>query len=200
MDLLEKIKSERARSKKKKPFRRTLFDKVNGVVREYGLEENFLSKLGIPEDYTAEAKVECARIRKKKPIKFPLFSLSAEKEYRLTTAIMNKVDNPYLEFAQSPEEIAISTTLFELNPSLGADQLARYHFETLLLCERAKKEMQDLATYGDAGRRRKGTGSAKDSLGDEGLLPDSLKKRIEQLQSFIAKVEDSQAHRGGANV
>ena len=144
MDLLEKIKIERARSKQKRPFRRSLFDKVNGLVRAYSLEESFLSRLEVPEDYLSEAKVEFAQLRKKKPIEFPLYSLSAEKEYRLTTTIMSKVKNPYLEFAQSPDEIVISKTLFDLNPSLGADQLARYHFETLLLCERAKKEMKDL--------------------------------------------------------
>jgi hypothetical protein len=194
MDLLGKIRSERARSKKKKPFRRTLFDKVNGVVREYRLEESFLSKLEVPEDYMAEAKVEFAQIRKKKPIEFPLFSLSAEKEYRLTTAIINKVENPYLEFAQSPEEIAISKMLFEFNPSLGADQLARHHFETLLLCERAKREMEELLKQARARRRNEGTGSAKESLGDGGSPSDSSEHRIEQLQSFIAKVESSQTH------
>ena len=190
MDLLEKIKSERARSKKKRPFRRTLFDKVNSLVRTYSLEESFLSRLEVPKDYVSEAKVESAQLRKKRPIEFPLFSLSAEKEYRLTTAIINKVDNPYLEFAQSPDEIAISKMLFDLNPSLGADTLERYHFETLLLCERAKKEMKDLAKQANDSRRRKGAGSTKESLGDEGSLPDSLEKRIEQLQSFVAKVED----------
>ena len=193
MDLLDKIKSERAQSKKKKPFQRTLFDKVNGVVRKYSLEKSFLSKLDVPKDYVAEARIEFAQLRKKKPIEFPLFSLSTEREYRLTTAIMNKVDNPYLEFAQSPEEIAISKTLFDLNPSLGADQLARYHFETLLLCERAKKELKDLAMQAKDSRMRKGAGSAKESLGDDGSLQDSLEKRIEQLQSFVEKVEDSQA-------
>jgi hypothetical protein len=193
MDLLEKIKSERAQSKKKRPFRRTPFDKVNGVVRKYSLEESFLSKLEVPEDYLAEAKVEFAQLRKKKPIEFPLFSLSAEKEYRLTTAIMSKVNNPYLEFAQSPDEIAISKTLFDLNPSLSEDQLARYHFETLLLCERAKKELKDLDKQAKDSRRRKGAGSARESLGDEGSRADSLEKRIEQLQSFVEKVEDSQA-------
>ena len=193
MDLLEKIKSERAQSKKKRPFRPTLFDKVNGVVRKYSLEESFLSKLEVPGDCVAEIKVEFAQLRKKKPIEFPLFSLSAENEYRLTTAIMNKVDNPYLEFAQSPDEIVISKPLFDLNPSLNADKLARYHFETLLLCERAKKEMKDLAKQTDDSRRRKGAGSASESLGDDGSLPDSLEKRIEQLQSFVEKVEDSQA-------
>jgi hypothetical protein len=193
MDLLQKIKSERAQSKKKRPFKRRLFDKVNGLVRTYSLEESFLSRLEVPEDYFSEAKVEFAQLRKKRPIEFPLFSLSAEKEYRLTTAIMNKVDNPYLEFAQSPDEIVISKTLFDLNPSLGTDTLERYHFETLLLCERAKKEMNDLVKQAQGSRRRKGAGSAKESLGNEGSLPDSLENRIEQLQSFVEKVEDSQA-------
>lgn len=193
MDLLQKIKSERAQSKKKRPFKRTLFDKVNGLVRTYSLEESFLSRLEVPEDYLSEAKVECAQLRKKRQIKFPLFSLSAEEEYRLTTAIMSKVNNPYLEFAQSPDEIAISKTLFDLNPSLGADTLERYHFETLLFCERAKKEMEDLLKQAIDRRRKEGTGSEKEFLGDGRSLPDSLENRIEQLQNFIASIEDSQA-------
>jgi hypothetical protein len=106
---------------------------------------------------------------------------------------MSKVNNPYLEFARSPDEIAISKLLFDLNPSLGADKLERYHFETLLLSEHAKKEMEDLQKQTKNHRRQEGKGSAKESRGDKGLLPDSLEKRIEQLQSFVAKVEDSQA-------
>ena len=190
MDLLQKIKSERAQSKKKRPFKRRLFDKVNGLVRTYSLEESFLSRLEVPEDYLSEAKVEFAQLRKKRPIEFPLFSLSAEEEYRLTTAIMSKVNNPYLEFAQSPDEIAISKTLFDLNPSLGADTLARYHFETLLLCERAKKEVEDLLQQAKNRRRKEVRGSAKEFLGDGRSLPDSLEKRIDQLQSFVARVDD----------
>ena len=194
MDLLQKIKSDRAQSKKKRPFKRTLFDKVSGLVRTYSLEESFLSRLEIPEDYLSEAKVESVQLRKKRPMEFPLFSLVAEKEYRLTTAIMSKVNNPYLEFAQSPDEIAISKTLFDLNPSLGAETLARCHFETLLLCERAKKEMKNLVKQARNSRRKKGAGSEKESVGDGCSLPDSLEKRIEQLQSFVEKVEDRQAH------
>jgi hypothetical protein len=194
MDLLEKIKSERAQSKKKRPFKRTLFDKVNGLVRAYTLEESFLSSLEVPEEYLSEAKVEYAQLKKKRSIEFPLFSLSAEEEYRLTTAIMSKVNNPYLEFAQSPDEIAISKLLFDLNPSLGADTLERYHFETLLFCERAKREMEELLKQARARRRNEGAGSTKESRGDGGSPPDSLENRIEQLQSFIARVEDKQAH------
>jgi hypothetical protein len=194
MDLLEKIKIERAQSKKKRAFKRTLFDKVNGLVRAYSLEESFLSSLEVPEEYLSEAKVEYAQLKKKRSIEFPLFSLSAEEEYRLTTAIMSKVNNPYLEFAQSPDEIAISKLLFALNPSLGADTLERYHFETLLFCERAKREMEELLKQSRARRRNETTGSAKESRGDGGSPPDSSENRIEQLQSFIAKVESSQTH------
>ena len=193
MDLLQKIKSERAQSKKKRPFKRTLFDKVNGLVRTYGLEVSFLSRLEVPEDYLSEANVEFAQLRKKRPIEFALFSVSAEEGYRLTMAILSKVNNPYLEFAQSPGEIAISKTLFDLNPSLAEDTLERYHFETLLLCERAKKEMEDLLKQTKGRRRKEGIGSAKESLGDRGSLPNTLEKRIEQLQSFVARVEASQA-------
>ena len=53
--------------------------------------------------------------------------------------------------------------------------------------------MNDLVKQAQDSRRRKGAGSAKESLGDEGSLPDSLENRIEQLQSFVEKVEDSQA-------
>jgi hypothetical protein len=39
-------------------------------------------------------------------------------------------------------------------------------------------------------RRKEGRGSAKESLGDGSSLPDSLEKRIDQLQSFVARVDD----------
>jgi hypothetical protein len=71
--------------------------------------------------------------------------------------------------------------------------LERYHFETLLLCERAKKEMEDLLQQAKDRRRKEVRGSAKEFLGDGRSLPDSLEKRIDQLQSFVARVEDSQA-------
>jgi hypothetical protein len=52
--------------------------------------------------------------------------------------------------------------------------------------------MEDLLKQTKNRWRQEGTGSAKKSLGDEGSLPESLEKRIEQLQSFVAKIEDSQ--------
>jgi hypothetical protein len=193
MDLLQHIKSDRAQRKKKQNLRPTLFDRIGGLVKEYGLGESFLRKVESPDDFLLEKNIEFARVRKKQPSDIELFVLAEEEEYRLTMAIIHKLDNKYLEFAQSPNEIAISRPLFDLNPSLGADKLERYHFETLLLCERAKKELRSLATPDRNVRRRKDTGLEKESREDECSLPDSSAKRLEQLQSFIDRVEESQS-------
>ncbi|UCE82955.1 MAG: hypothetical protein JSV47_14925 [Deltaproteobacteria bacterium] len=187
MNLLQQIKSDRAQKKKKEFLRPTLFNRVSGLVKEYGLEESFLEKLESPEDFLQEKKAEFARVRKKQPFRIPLFSLSEQKEYSLTLAILDKMNNPYLEFAQSPEEIALSKLLFELNPSVETEKLERYHFETLLQYERAKINIKELAY-----RREMGPGVEKPNLENEGLLQDSLEKRMEQLESFIAKIEESQ--------
>ncbi|MGD8503881.1 MAG: hypothetical protein PVF76_05690 [Syntrophobacterales bacterium] len=186
MNLLQQIMSDRAQRKKKEPLRPTLFDRVSGLVKEYRLEESFLEKLESPEDFLREKKAEFARVRKKQPFRIPLFSLSEQKEYSLTLAILDKMNNPYLEFAQSPEEIALSKLLFDLNPVLGTDKLERYHFETLLLYERAKINIKELVY-----RRQMNPGGEKPFLENEGLQQDSLEKRMEQLESFIAKVEES---------
>lgn len=193
MDLLEQIKSDRAQKRKKQPLRPTLFHRISGLVKRYGLGESFIRKLENPEDFLLERNIELAAVRKKQPFEIPLYSLLEEKEYRLTMAIINKMNNRYLEFVYSPEEIAISKPLFDLNPSLGTEELEGYHFETLLLCERAKDEVIHLAKQERDMRRKKGKGLEKRYLEEEGLLLDSLEKRMEQLRSFIARVEESQA-------
>jgi hypothetical protein len=193
MDLLEQIKSDRAQKKKKERLRPTLFHRISGVVKRYGLGESFIRELENPEDFILEENMEFAGVRKKQLFEIPLFSLAEEKEYRLTMAIIKKVNNRYLDFVYSPEEIAISKPLFDLNPSLGTEQLERYHFETLLLCERAKNEVIHLAKQERDMRRKKGKGLEKYYVEEEGSSLDSLEKRIEQLRSFIARVEESQA-------
>jgi hypothetical protein len=185
MDILEQIKSDRAQKKKKQPFKSTLFDRISGLVKEYRLDESFLKKCGSPEDLLPESEAEFARVRKKQPFRIPLFSLAEQKEYDLTLAIIDKMNNPYLEFAQSPEEIALSRLLFDLNPALGKEKLERCHFETLLLYEKAKITVRELI-YG------KERGFEKESLEQERTLQDSLQKRLKQLQNFMAEVEESQ--------
>lgn len=138
MDLVKHIKRERAQKRIKQPFRRTLFDRISGLVKEYSLGESFLSSLdnfSLPRE-----NLKFDHVRAKEPFEPPLFSLSTEEEYRVTMAIINKVNNPYLHFVNSPDEILLSGPLFHGNPSLEPDKLARYHFETLLLDELAKSE------------------------------------------------------------
>ena len=189
MDILEQIKTDRAQKKKKQPLRPTLFDRISGLVKEYRLGESFLEKLEGSEDFLLEKEAEFVQIRKKQPFRIPLFSLAEKKEYILTLAIIDKINNPYLEFAQSPEEIALSKLLFELNPALGPEKLERYHFETLLFYERAKMMIRELTK--DISRQMS-PGLEKPFVENERLPQGSLEKRMEQLQGFIAKVEESQ--------
>lgn len=138
MDLVRHIKSERAQKRIKQPFRRTLFDRISGLVKEYSLGESFLRSLDNFSLLRENLKFD--HVRAKEPFEPPLFSLSTEEEYRVTMAIINKVNNPYLHFVSSPDEILLSGPLFRRNPFLGPDKLARHHFETLLLDELAKSE------------------------------------------------------------
>jgi len=135
MDLLKHIKSERAQKRIKQPFRRALFDRINGLVRKYGLGESFLRRLDNFTDHLLRENLKFDRVRPKGHFEPPLFSLSTKEEYRVTMAIISKVNNPYLHFVNSPDEILLCGPLFRRNPSLGPDKLGRYHFETLLIDE-----------------------------------------------------------------
>lgn len=140
MDLLQDIKSERARKRGKLPFRRTLFDRINGLVKEYALGESFLRRLDEVADHFSIGSLELDRVKAKEHFEPPLFSLSTEAEYRVTMAIISKVNNPYLHFVSSPDEILLCEPLFRCNPGLGPDRLARYHFATLLRDELARED------------------------------------------------------------
>jgi hypothetical protein len=158
-------------------------------VKEHRLTESFLEKLESPEDFLQEKKAEFARVIEKQPFRFPLFSLAEQEEYDLTLAIIDKINNPYLEFAQSVEEIGLSKLLFDQNPAIGREKLKKYHFETLLQYEQAKIAIEKLA---EDIRKQTASGIEKPLLEKKAALKDSLEKRMEQLQSFMAKVEESQ--------
>ena len=138
MDLLKNIKRKRAKRRKKQPLKRSVFNQISGLVRWYGLKQGFLSILDNVEDHLSRENIRPARVRLKTPMVSPLFSLTTKDEYTLTMSIVNRIDNPYLKFAHSPEEILLCGSLYSLNPSLDPERLMRYHFETLYLHERAK--------------------------------------------------------------
>jgi hypothetical protein len=140
MTLQEYIRNERVRQRKKQPIQRDVFNQISGLVRWYGLKENFLDVLDKVEDYLSKEDLQYIRVRLKTPMERSLFSLVTESEYSLTLSIISKVDNTYLQFAESPEEIPLCRPLFLLNPTIGPEKLMRYHFETLLLHERASTD------------------------------------------------------------
>jgi hypothetical protein len=101
--------------------------------------------------------------------------------------IIHRVNNPYLEYAHAPEEIALSKLLYDLNPSLRGERLNRYHFETLLRHERAKKELKDLETQAATVRRTLAADSGNEAQQRELSTLNSLVKRMELLQTFITR-------------
>jgi len=184
MDLLQHIKSERAHKKRKQPHRQRLFDRIGGLVKTNNLGDGFLEELDNFKDSLFKEFQEFNRMRNKKPMEPSLFSLLSEKECRVAVEIMNKVNNPYLYFASAPYEILLCNSLFLCNPSLGTDQLASYHFETLLRCETAKKDVRDLNRQIEIISEKKGEISVYEQVRFTALI-----ERIRQMESFIASVE-----------
>jgi hypothetical protein len=188
MNLLKNIKNGRARQRRKQPWGRDPFHAVSSLVKGYGLGEDFLKGLDQAEDGHTGVQAFPIAVRAKVPFDFPPFSLAAEGEYRLVLAILAKLNNPYLRFAHSPEEMLLSAALFAANPALRPEDLLRFDFATLLLSERAQEELARL-------ERTSGTVSGAPSPGREDRKncgdpahEDVLGERIQQLRNFIASV------------
>jgi hypothetical protein len=144
MELLQNIKSERVRQKRKQPYRRGVFNTLVDLVKGHALGEDFLRLLDNPEALPPHKEVATSRVRAKDPFEFSLFPLASREEYEVARAILTRIDNPYLRFAHAPEEILLSGPLHEANPRLRPEELRRYHFETLLRHERCKVDERDL--------------------------------------------------------
>jgi hypothetical protein len=191
MDLLQSIRSHRARQRRKTPHIRGVFDAVCGIVKEYGLRGEFLSLLNKTEGPRSRQEMDFTQTKAKKLMELPPFSLVSEEEFRLAMTIVGKLDNPYLQFAHSPEEILLSAPLYEANPLLTSADLLRHDFETLLLCQFAKKELADLERGLEALIKTGRRGEEMEESGGEGSHPRSPRVRIKQLQTFIANVENT---------
>jgi hypothetical protein len=130
-DLLRNIRTGRAGRRRKEPFRPSLYSRVGGLVRRYGLDEAFLRTLDSPGG-RSRGREAPGRLKRKEPYAPPLFFLSTEREHHVTSAILTKVKSPFLEHANSPDEILLCAELFRRNPSLSPETLACHHFETLM--------------------------------------------------------------------
>jgi len=141
MELLRHIRSQRAERRSKQAFQPSLFDRINALVKVHALDETFLRRLDSSASPPTGDDLQWEGPPRKEPSEVPPFSLATEAQYRLTTAVIARVDNPYLNFVASPEEILVCERLFRLNPSLSPDALARFDFRALLLAEIAREHI-----------------------------------------------------------
>jgi hypothetical protein len=132
MDLKDSLRQDRARGKKKEPFSPSLFSHIGGLVRRHRLREDFCRLI---ESMIASGTETLARrcVSDAKPqYEAPLFFLAAREEYQVIQKILAGLDNPYLAWAHSPEEILLSTPLWQKRPGLDPEILTSRHFAALL--------------------------------------------------------------------
>ena len=192
MNLLHHIKKERIQQGKKQPFERDIYIKISTLVRKYCLGARFLNELDDNGDYSSGKNLEVLQVKTKRPFEFPLYSLSTQNEYNLTMSIISKVNNPYLTFAHSPEEILLCVPLHQMNPSLQTEKLIRYDYETLVQYEFAKKHVRNLIEQTVDTNKKNGTDSKTEKEENDRSQIATVQEQIQRLQKFIAKVEDTE--------
>jgi hypothetical protein len=130
---MDKARFKRGRGQpQKRPWRPSRFTRISSIVKACGLGETFLRTLdALPESLTG-AGLRFKTMKFKASLELPLFALATAEVYDLTTRIIRKIDNPYLDYVQDPEEILLCRPLFHRNPHLGPEALNRFHFATLL--------------------------------------------------------------------
>ncbi len=196
MDLRKNIKGDRARQRIKRHREDKVFNTVCTIVKNYGLKEDFLTvidNLNLDPD-PGRHPLGGLEIRAKQPIEIPPYCMVPVEEYGLVLEIINRLDNPYLSFARSPEEMVLSVRLHKSDPSLDARHLLRHDFRTLLLGLNAVNELAVLEGRADSEGGSEGGGSGTERDGGKEPDPVSRRERIKQLRAFLAKVEQTESH------
>jgi hypothetical protein len=133
MDLKESWRQERLRAREKEPFPPSLFSHVGGLVRGHQLVEEFCRLLNSLTAETTEKLAQASQSGAKAGYEPPLFFLATPAEYRVIQEILSGLDNPYLAWAHSPEEILLSQPLWRRRPGLDPQDLAHLHFAALMM-------------------------------------------------------------------
>jgi len=116
----------------KRPWRPSRFTRISAIIVAYSLGETFWRTLvALPESLPG-AGLGFKAMKCKASLELPLFALTTPQVYELTDRIIRKIDNPYLDYVQDPEEILLCGPLFRRNPHLGPEVLNRFHFSMLL--------------------------------------------------------------------
>lgn len=113
MTLLASIKKARTRQSEKQPWPETPFATVGAIVQAFDLTSL--------EQLTAENNEVGGAAKGERLSLLPLLSAS---QYRLTLAILEHFNNPYLVYARTPVDIVISQKLFAKYPDLASTFLA----------------------------------------------------------------------------
>ena len=132
MDLKDSFRRDRLRGREKEPLTPSLFSHVGGLVRRFQLGETFCWLIGQMTEASAEKLARTHHSAPKAPYEPPLFFLATAEEYQVIQIILSGLDNPYLAWACSPEEILLSQTLGKRRPGLDPETLASRHFAALL--------------------------------------------------------------------
>lgn len=130
-EIIKQLKEEKDRREKER-FRCSIFSRVNAMVKEYRLGKDFINRI---DRFLLNPMIETVGVfpaKAKKNFDPPLFSLSDQEQYRTTMEIIKRVENPYLLYANSPDELILSLILYRINPSIKRDELEKFHFEMLL--------------------------------------------------------------------
>jgi hypothetical protein len=133
---IQRLKQEWSQPRQR-PWRRSPFTRISSIVKAYALGESFLRTLDSPLEALTAYGLSIAAGKVKAPLELPLFALAPETEYHLAMSIIRKIDNPYLDYVQDPDEILLCGPLYLRHPHLDPDELSRFHFAALLRRESA---------------------------------------------------------------
>ena len=194
MDLRKNIIDDRSRRKTKQNSEEKVFNAVCSIVKAYGLGNDFLKMLDGFEDSSGRQGAGALEVKAKRPLEIPPYCMVPGEAYGLVLDIMGRLDNPYLPFARSPEEMVLSAHLYQCDRSIDARQLLRHDFGTLLLCLNARKELAVLEGRAGSGGEGEGEGGGMESDGGKESGPVSRRERTKQLRAFLAKVEQTESH------
>jgi hypothetical protein len=181
MGLINQIKRE-LYEKEKRPYRPSAFSVVRAVAEKYPQVERFFEMPGSPPRIDSLNSSIHVPLKVKEKLEVPPFGFADRAQYLLIMKILDRFDNPYLPFARSPDEIALSKQLYFLNPSIRSDLLDRRHFESLVLVEMARKRIEALSSVvknmTDNGNRN-----------GEPAEGEATRLQIKSLKEFIALVD-----------
>lgn len=180
MGLIDRIKRQN-RPKERGRSKPSSFSAVTAILERFRPDPKVIEKpYGLP-DPEGPAGSASAGFKAKERFEVPPFGLADRERFDLIKRILEKFDNPYLPFARSPDEITLSKPLNSLNPSISSDLLERFHFETLLLVELARKRIETLSE------------AAPDLSAGESPATGrcEINARIRSLMKFVLSVESS---------